>query len=415
MLRAAGIYRDNNQLLGRSVENFRVLLADLTVDGDAALMFWRGRFHLAGEKLPYRRDAAAVLEMMGEFLSRRRLGSVVFFHTGQRVLAEQILVFVRLFLESATDEDPPSWLDEKLRDAGCFWVQVLPVQEGEVKTAALDASPDGRRYAKARNAYFDAVETVKDVANKATRGMVGLRKARRLAQTIVDLVSEDRSLMLGLATIKEFDDYTYTHSVNVALLSSCLGRHIGMSDVSLEYLTVCGLFHDLGKVGVPREILNKEGALTPDEWERMKAHSLLGVGQILKLNAPPSLRSRIILGPFEHHLNPDMTGYPPTLFMHRLSLLGRILRIADIYEALTARRAYRTRAYAPDEALRRMWREAGKSFDTILLKSFIQMMGIYPIGSLVELTDGAIALVMEYPDDARKMQPLVLIPCFQLN
>jgi HD-GYP domain-containing protein (c-di-GMP phosphodiesterase class II) len=181
-----------------------------------------------------------------------------------------------------------------------------------------------------------------------------------------------------------------------------------MSDVSLEYLTVCGLFHDLGKVGVPREILHKEGALTGQEWEQIKTHPLLGVGQILKLNAPPSLRARILLGPFEHHLNPDMTGYPRTLFMHQLSLLGRILRIADTYEALTARRAYRARSYAPDQALRKMWREAGKSFDTILLKCFIQMMGVYPIGSLVELSDGGIALVMEYPDDARKMQPLVL-------
>jgi hypothetical protein len=126
------------------------------------------------------------------------------------------------------------------------------------------------------------------------------------------------------------------------------------------------------------------------------------------LNAPSSLRSRIILGPFEHHMNPDMTGYPRTLFMVQMSLMGKILRIADVYEALTADRVYRSKAFTPDEALRKMWGEVGKSFDTILLKRFINMMGIYPIGSVVELSDGNIGLVMDYPDEAERSLPLIL-------
>jgi len=134
----------------------------------------------------------------------------------------------------------------------------------------------------------------------------------------------------------------------------------------------------------------------------------MGVRKILMLNATPSLRSRIILGPFEHHLNPDMTGYPQTLFMGHMSLLGKILRIADVYEALTAERGYRARTFLPDEALRMMWGSAGKSFDTILLKRFIHMMGIYPIGSVVELSDGSIGLVMDYPDETERTLPLVL-------
>ena len=121
------------------------------------------------------------------------------------------------------------------------------------------------------------------------------------------------------------------------------------------------------------------------------------------------MRSKIILGPFEHHLNPDMTGYPKTHFMKKLSLMGKILRIADVYEALTASRAYRPRSFTPDEALRKMWSEVGKSFDPILLKSFISMMGIYPVGSLVELNDGRTALVMGYPDESPKDMPTVQI------
>ena len=140
----------------------------------------------------------------------------------------------------------------------------------------------------------------------------------------------------------------------------------------------------------------------------MKAHPLIGVKKILRLNAPQSLRSRIVLGPFEHHLNPDMTGYPQTKFMVEMSLMGKILRIADVYEALTAKRVYRSKDFTPDEALKKMWAEAGKCFDIILLKRFINMMGFYPIGSVVELSDGSIGLVMDYPDETERHLPLVL-------
>jgi putative nucleotidyltransferase with HDIG domain len=225
----------------------------------------------------------------------------------------------------------------------------------------------------------------------------------------VDLVQEDNSLMLGLATIRDYDDYTYTHSVNVALLATCLGRHVGLSKVTLEYLTVCALFHDLGKVEVSKDILLKPGQLNADEWDKMRKHPLIGVRKILRLQAPHSLKSRIILGPFEHHLNPDLSGYPYTYFMKKLSLLGKILRIVDVYEALTSERIYRPRSFSPDEALRRMWSERGKNFDTPLLKSFISMMGIYPIGTIVELDSGEIGLVMDYTDESEKALPLVML------
>jgi HD-GYP domain-containing protein (c-di-GMP phosphodiesterase class II) len=406
MIHAARIYRDNNQLVGKSVHSFQSILNDITVAGDIGLVLWRGRFHIGGERLPYRRDGAGVVSAMVEFFSRRRIGGIRFLQASRNASSEDILLFARLFTGALQERDPSGWLDRKLREVGLAWVQVSPKLEDD--QAEEGASQEEKLYEKARNTYFHAVETVTDVARKASKGMVGVRKARRLAQNIVDLIREDKALMIGLATIKDYDDYTYTHSVNVSLLATCLGRHIGLSDVSLEYLSVCGLLHDLGKIGVSKEVLLKQGALSESEWEQMRAHPLIGVRQILMLNAPEALRSRIILGPFEHHLNPDMTGYPRTVFMDRLSLLGKILRIADVYEALTAQRAYRPHSYTPDEALRKMWQEAGIHFDRILLKRFIDMMGIFPVGSVVELSDGRIALVMDYPDESERSMPLVM-------
>jgi HD-GYP domain-containing protein (c-di-GMP phosphodiesterase class II) len=262
---------------------------------------------------------------------------------------------------------------------------------------------------KAKNLYFSSLSTVKEVAEKASKGIAGVRKARRIAQMVVDLIQEDYSLLLGLATIRDYDDYTYTHSVNVAMLAVCLGRHIGLPRVYLEHLMVSGLFHDLGKVGVSKDILLKKGELSTQEWDIMRRHPLIGVRKILRLNAPHALRVRIALGPFEHHLNLDLSGYPKTRHMKKISVMGRILRIADVYEALTSERVYRPRSFTPDEALRRMWSERGKSFDPILLKLFINMLGIYPVGSLVGMDTSEIGIVMEYTDESQKDKPHLLL------
>ena len=141
----------------------------------------------------------------------------------------------------------------------------------------------------------------------------------------------------------------------------------------------------------------------------MQRHPLVGMRKFLELEIPHSLRIRVIPGLFEHHLNLDLSGYPKTHFVKQLSLFGKIIRIADVYETLTSELVDESRRITPDEALRRMWSEKEKSFDTIILKNFISMMGIYPIGSVVELDSGEIGLVMEYLDESLKNLPLVML------
>jgi HD-GYP domain-containing protein (c-di-GMP phosphodiesterase class II) len=406
LIRTAHYYQDNNQLIWKSLRSFQSLLNEITINGDISLLLWRSHFYLGGEKLPYKRQATGTVNNMVEFFSKRGIGGVNFLDSSHDALPENIIMFIRLFIDSITHKTPYQWLEQNLLEHGCLWVQIFQKQDDDEND--YSESLEDKCYEKAQNTYFHAVETVKDVAKKASKGMVGVARSRRLAQNIVELVMEDKTLMIGITTLKEFDDYTYTHSVNVALLATCLGRHIGLSNIALEHLCICSLFHDLGKVGVPKEILFKQGALTDGEWNQIKEHPLIGVRKILMLNASPSLRSRIILGPFEHHLNPDMTGYPRTMFMSHISLMGKILHICDVYEALTSARVYRTKSFTPHEALRKMWGEAEKSFDVIMLKSFIHMIGIYPIGSVVELGDGSVGLVIDYPDEDEWTLPLVL-------
>ena len=403
----ARLHKDNNKLLRECLVKFKSILDSMTGEGDLKLQAWRGRFHFNGEKLIHSRNTFNLINEMITYFTAREISGFHFFVTSRSASAQGIMAFIRLTDISVKNKKPFEWLNSKLKEYKLSWVHILEKQDEDQETSVN--STGKKRQERAKNAYLLALDTVKEVADKASRGVAGVLKARRFAQNIVDLVHEDSSLILGLATLHEYDDYTYTHSVNVSLLATSLGKKIGLARVILEHLAVCGLFHDLGKVGVPRNILLKQGELNDEEWKQMQSHPLLGVKKILRLNADKELRSKIILGPFEHHLNPDMTGYPKTHFMKKLSLTGRILRIADVYEALTADRKYRSRSFTPDEALRKMWSEGEKSFDMILLKSFIQMMGIFPVGSFVELNDGKFAMVKDYPDGPLAPPVLVLL------
>lgn len=403
LVNSARIHKDNNQLIKECITQFNDAIAQLSSEEAITIRIWRSRFNIQGEKLLYRRWNFHIINEMAEYFYKRELSGLSFISTYSNTLPEDLVTFVRILNESVTHEDPAGWLNHQLAMKGFSWVEIFRKQEEDGQNHGMQGKE------KAWHAYYHAMESLKEVAEKASKGIAGVRKARRLAQTIVDLIEEDSSVILGLATIKDYDDYTYTHSVNVALLATSLGRHLGLSQVLLEHLAVCGLFHDLGKVEISKDILLKPGELDNEEWDIMRKHPIIGVRKILRLQAPHSLKSKIILGPFEHHLNPDLSGYPKTHFMKKLSLFGNILHIVDVYEALTSDRRYRPRAFTHNEALRRMWSERGKNFDTILLKNFIFMIGIYPIGSVVELDNGEIGLVLDYLDDSEKTLPLVML------
>jgi HD-GYP domain-containing protein (c-di-GMP phosphodiesterase class II) len=169
------------------------------------------------------------------------------------------------------------------------------------------------------------------------------------------------------------------------------------------------MFHDLGKVEVPKDIINKPDMLDTGEWEHIRRHPLIGVHRVLRLHASRDMRSRVVMGPFGHHLNYDFSGYPRLHFTETLTLFVKILRIADTYDALTADRVYRPRSFSPDEALKMMWEKVGVEYDPILLKTFINMMGLYPVGTVLKLDSGELGLVVDYPSESDRTRPQILL------
>ena len=420
MVQAVRIHRDNNQLVIQSAEYF--IQAVNRFDGDEShltIQIISGRFYLQQEKVLYRRETANLINNALIYFEKRGLHGLSLSIAIQREDLREVLIFAHLMNKAASRNDPSGWLEAQISDRGLAWVEIIsePDSDGihnlegtDSLTISMDANQENKVIKTAEVAYAGSIASLKEVIGKVTDNRpAGIRQTVRIVQKTVDLVIEKRSILLKLSTLRDHDDYTYTHSVNVSILAICLGQHIGLTKNALETLGICGLFHDLGKVDVPLKILNKQGRLTDHEFKVIQKHSLNSVRHISKLRAPRELKSKIMLAPFEHHLKYDLSGYPWSWRSEPLSLFGRILTIVDVFDAITSHRIYRSEAISPDQALSMMSESAGKDFDPILLKAFINMLGVYPVGTLVELNTGEIGLVSENPEQSDGMHPLVTI------
>jgi HD-GYP domain-containing protein (c-di-GMP phosphodiesterase class II) len=175
-------------------------------------------------------------------------------------------------------------------------------------------------------------------------------------------------------------------------------------------LGVTAMLHDIGKSKIPKEVLNKPGKLDDAEWNQMKKHPLAGVEIVLNLKQLGEINPKMVLGIFDHHLKNDLTGYPKVFRKKDPCLYGRIIQIADVYDAMTTPRVYRKSSYTPEQALAIMLKDRGVCFDPILLKIFIGLVGLHPIGSLVMLDTKEMGIIYKANPDAKFMdRPLVIL------
>lgn len=198
-----------------------------------------------------------------------------------------------------------------------------------------------------------------------------------------DIIAQQKNLV-QLTDIRLHDTYTFAHSVNVAILSSLLGVLLKLSREEQIKLTLGGLLHDIGKITVPYEILTKAGHLTDDEWSVMQGHPEAGRQRLKKMFPNDTLLSTIAL---QHHEHIDGSGYPNHLKGEQIHRYGRIVAIADVYDALTSVRPYK-RAYTPSVAHRLMATCSPGHFDLDLLKLFFDNVAIYPVGTILKTQDG---------------------------
>jgi HD-GYP domain-containing protein (c-di-GMP phosphodiesterase class II) len=287
---------------------------------------------------------------------------------------------------------------------------VLHISAGADRESAADRADDDSRQL-ARRTYAQTVAVAREAMTGLRMGRgVSLRPVKRAVQSIVDQVLTNETSILGLTTLHEYDEYTFAHSVNVCIFAVALGKKLGFDKHHLYELGLSALLHDVGKVRMPVELINKTGALTPEEFDVLKEHPTEGLLAMFGLRGLSELPLRAMLVAYEHHMKTDQTGYPRSVRPREPGIFSHIVAVADGFDAATTKRSYQAQPWPPDRVLREMRENPRRGFDPLIVKAFISMTGIYPVGCLVILDTYELAVVAAAnPSPECMHQPVVKV------
>ncbi len=251
----------------------------------------------------------------------------------------------------------------------------------------------------------------KEVVSSVRMGRsASVKKVKRAVQSIVDQVLSNEASLVGLTTIRDYDEYTFTHSVNVCIFAVAIGRRLGLNKLQLFDLGMAALLHDVGKSRIPLDVLNKTAALAEEEWRIMQAHPWLGVLTLFGLRGYGEIPYRGMIVAYEHHMKTDLSGYPKSIRPRQLSVFSKIVAVADGFDAATTRRAYQTAPIQPDQVLKEMWTNPRRGLEPALVKALINVLGVYPVGTCVILDSYEIGIVHSAnPDLAQIHRPMVKV------
>jgi HD-GYP domain-containing protein (c-di-GMP phosphodiesterase class II) len=316
-------------------------------------------------------------------------------------------IFLSLLLslsERVTTDDLFAELHRRMEEGGVLHFEL---ERAVARQEGLKESEEAREVAK--RTYSQGVAVTKDVITGIRLGRAtSVKRVKRAVQMIVDQVLNNETSLVGLTTIRDYDEYTFTHSVNVCIFSVALGKKLGFSKLQLYDLGMTALLHDVGKARVPIEILNKTTGLDEREWKIMQGHPWLGALTLFGLRGYDEIPYRSILVAYEHHMKQDLTGYPRSLRPRSLGIFSRIVSVADGFDAATTRRSYQTVPIEPDQVLREMWENPKRGYDTVLVKALINLIGVYPVGTCVILDSFEVGVVAApNPDGGQLNRPMV--------
>lgn len=325
-------------------------------------------------------------------------------HTGATRREWQIFLSLLLSVSGrATSDDLLSELKRRMTEGG---VDHLELERASPQQEGLRESEEAREIAK--RTYSQGVAVTKDVITGIRLGRAtSVKRVKRAVQMIVDQVLNNETSLVGLTTIRDYDEYTFTHSVNVCIFAVALGKKLGFSKLQLYDLGMTALLHDVGKARVPIDILNKTTGLDDLEWKVMQGHPWQGALTLFGLRGYDEIPYRSILVAYEHHMKQDLTGYPRNVRPRSIAIFSRIVSVADGFDAATTRRAYQTVPIEPDQVLREMWENPKRGYDPVLVKALINLIGIYPVGTCVILDTFEVGVVAApNPDAALLNRPL---------
>ncbi len=404
------------RMYGSQNPTLRQLLRDLleTVDAlredEVSLIGMGDYFYVNGVRLKAQASQIGLFRSMMVEFEVRALGGLRFL---PGLTAQELEGFLKLML-AASDAARGEQLPEEATRAGM--AHVIPLRARDLRAQdELDEDPGERNAAgerhRAQRTFWRAVHGTRNlVLGAAKSGRPALRQARRLVQPMVDSLMKNEYSILGLTALKEHDEYTYAHCVNVSVLSIGMGQVLGFSRQSLANLGVAGLLHDIGKIAVPADVLQKPGKLSPEEWQLVRRHPLEGLMMVGRMPGLTRLTVESMRVCFEHHMTMDRGGYPQIPPHRSPATSSRIVAAADFFDAITAHRSYRRRALTPFEALSMLLGPERAHFDPAVLWALVQSVGLYPAGTALMTQSSHVVLsVSPNPSDRRRPHCRVLV------
>ncbi|HEY8483884.1 MAG TPA: HD domain-containing phosphohydrolase [Longimicrobiales bacterium] len=402
--RALKLYPIENAAVQHAIDELHRVARRLTeYEGEIELRLVGDFLFLNDARLRLDLNNYLVLSFFAGLLSRHGIGAIVIEPAVNR---NEWPPFLSLLLREAGEPDNAfARFQERLAASPVTHIRVAPGRE----KATVELDEEKRQAAK--RTYFQSVQVAREVLSDIRLGKaVNLRRVKRAVQSIVDQVLADETSILGMTTLRDFDEYTFTHCVNVCIFSVVLGQKLGLNRSQLYELGLAALFHDVGKMRIDPRLINKPAALTEAEWKEMEQHPTEGLLALFSMQGMAEVPYRAMLVAYEHHMKTNLTGYPENRRPREPTLFSRIVAVADGFDAATSRRSYQALPWRPEEVFREMRDNPARGYDPLVVKAFMSVTGIYPVGTLVILDTYELAIVTApNPDPRRIHQPIVKI------
>jgi putative nucleotidyltransferase with HDIG domain len=389
-VRGATLYTPDHPIVQRGVDALAGICTNVLQRTDAILIGVIGdEIVVNGERL---HRSAATLVGFARDLRARDIEKIT---VARGVTRDEI----RAFIFELADRRATAPLAMRLEQKGVRRITLGRIQ--------IDETEEPTGIAAARRVYTSAVETAESLWDQAKAGdLPDPNSARKIIDSLAKLVSQDRTSLMALTAMKRYDNYTFTHMVNVSVLAMAQARSLNIEGPLLREFGFAALMHDIGKVHTPTEVLNKPDKLTKDEFDQMKRHVVDGAHILRRTPEMPALAAVVA---FEHHLRQDLSGYPEKIGHRDLNLCTQIVTVADVYDALRSKRIYRDGL--PSDRIRSiMTQKDNPAFNTRLLRRFINLVGLFPVGTLVRLNNDEVGVVThEHPNDPFRPQVKVIL------